>query len=133
MLPNAIMKFINRYDYLIDAEDWKSLLEHAGDELSPFDQEHLVDVLEQNLPNADLSEIQWQLLYQDLFRIIPEIEKVVGRVYMWKILGSLIRYGLNVFDVKYGLLDDPDLEWVDVTISDTVKDHLLMKWRNKYK
>ena len=39
-------------------------------------------------------------------------------------------FGLNTNAVRYGLLDDPDMEWVEVDLGG-FKDYKLISWKEK--
>ena len=131
-MKQSVINFINKYDALIDDEQWRELLIKASEELLNSDVKYLVNVIHETLEPIDLSDIQWQLLYTHLDERITNLKFIMNGVLMWKLLDDHVFYGLDYTDVKFGLLDDANCAWEEIHLkNNNTYDYKLIKWKGK--
>ena len=133
MMSKAVIEFINKHQDFIDDEQWEKLLTTAAKDLINIHVKELVNVLHDGIPALDLSDIQWQLLYNHLAERITNLKFIMNDVLMWKLLDDHIFYGLDYTDVKFGLLDDANCAWEEIHLkNNNTYDYKLTKWKGKH-
>ena len=135
ILNPHVAEFIRENDDLIDSENWHDLLIAANTKLNRPAQKLLIEILETTLPQADLGEVQWELIYDALDDAIEMVEQnsIYPRpITLENILFYLPRFGLSINDITNGLLDDPAFEWETVNTNDKTL-HKLIKYAKRPK
>jgi hypothetical protein len=130
-MKQSVINFINKYDALIDDEQWRELLINASGELLNSDIKDLVDAIHETLAPVDLSDIQWELYYEHLAERIGDLRIIMRGVQLWKLLDDYMFFGLDYTAVKYGLLDDANFEWKEIKLGNQTVDYKLVRWKGK--
>ena len=130
-MKQSVINFINKYDALIDDEQWRELLIKASKELLNSDIKDLVGVIHETLEPVDLSDIQWELYYEHLAERIENLKVIMRSVQLWKLLDDYMFFGLDYTTVKHGLLDDANFDWKEFKLGNQTVDYKLVRWKGR--